>query len=162
MDFVLQAAFDVISILISAGALLYAALAFRTSKQAIKAARDSDITALKVKAQDCISDAERSMLSLQEACLQTRQKWDRHNARQFPKFGVNFGGSMLGEPEDTRHIREIECKGLKMLEELLSLTPMPDALAPSDLHQFVARAQSTTTQIERLKLRLDGPKPAQH
>ncbi|SDP79323.1 hypothetical protein SAMN04488512_1501 [Sulfitobacter litoralis] len=162
MEFVVQNAFEILSILISAGALVYAALAFRTSRQAIKAARDSDITALQVKAQDSISAAERSMLILQEACRQTRQEWDRHKTRHFPALGGNLGGSMFAEPEETRHIRKIERAGLKTLKELIASRPKPDALAPSELHQFIARAQSASTHIERLKLGLKGPKPLRH
>ncbi|KII17711.1 hypothetical protein [Phaeobacter sp. S60] len=162
MEFVVQNAFDILSILISAGALLYAALAFRTSKQAIKAARDSDITALQVKAQDSILDAKRSMLILQEACLQTRQEWDRHKTQHFPALGRNLARSMFAEPKETQHIGTIECTGLKTLEELLASTPEPDALSPSELHRFIARAHSASTQIERLKLDLEGPKPLRH
>ncbi|UWQ75807.1 hypothetical protein [Leisingera sp. M658] len=162
LELVVQNAFEILSILISAGALFYAALAFRTSKQAIKAARDSDITALQVKAQDSISNAKRSFLILQEACLQTRQEWDSHKARHFPALGSSLGCSMFAEPDETQHISTIERTGLKTLKELLASTPKPDASAPSEWHHFIARAQSASTQIERLKLGLEGPKPLRH
>lgn len=162
MEFVIQNAFEILSILISAGALLYAALAFRTSKQAIKVARDSDITALHLRAQDSISGAKRSLLKLEEACHQTRREWDNHRTRHFPAFGSDLERSMFSGPEETQHISSIERAGLKTLEELLALTPKPDVSAPSELHQFIARAQSASTHIERLKLGLKGPKPFRH
>lgn len=162
LEFVIQNAFEILSILISAGALLYAALAFRTSKQAIRAARESDVTALHLRAQDSISGAKRSLLILQEACHQTRQEWDKHRTRHYPTLGSGLGRSMFSEPEETQHISSIERTGLKTLEDLLSSTPKPDASAPSELHQFIARAQSASTQIERLKLGLEGPKPFRH
>ena len=162
MEFVVQNSFEIVSILISAGALFYAALAFSTSKQAIKATRESDITALQVKAQDGISDAKRSFLLLQEACLLTRREWDNHKSRHFPTFGSNFGRSMFAEPDETQHISNIERTGSRALTELLASIPKPDASASSELHQFIARAQSTSTQIERLKLGLEGPKPLRH
>lgn len=162
MEFIVQNAFEIVSILISAGALLYAALAFSTSKQAIKAAKDSDITALQVKAQDGISEAKRSFLSLQEACLLTRRQWENHKSKHYPTLGSKFGRSMFAEPEDTRHISNIERTGSKALNDLLASVPKSEAPAPSELHQFIARAQSASMQIERLKLGLEGPKPLRH
>ena len=162
MEFVLQNSFEIVSILISAGALFYAALAFSISKQAIKAARDSDITALQVKAQDGISDAKRSFLLLQEACLLTRREWDNHKTRHFPALSSNIGRSIFAEPDETQHIRSIEQTGSKALNELLDSIPKSDAPTSSELHQFVARAQSASAQIERLKLGLEGPKPLRH
>lgn len=159
MEFVVQNASEILSILISAGALLYAALAYRTSKQAIKDSRDADITALHLRAQDSISDARRSLLILQEACHQTRQEWDNHRTRHFPALGGGFGRSMFSEPDETKHISSIERTGLKSLEDIIASTPKPDVSAPSELHQFIARAQSASTHIERLKLGLKGPKP---
>ena len=162
MEFVVQNAFEIVSILISAGALVYAALAFSTSKQAIKAAKDSDITALQVKVQDGISDARRSFLSLQEACLLTRREWEIHKSKHFPSFGSNLGRSMFAEPEETQHISNIERIGSKALSELLASVPSSEAPVASDLHQFISRAQSASMQIERLKLGLEGPKPLRH
>lgn len=162
MEFVVRNAFEIVSILISAGALLYAALAFNTSKQAIKATKDSDITALQVKVQDGISDAKRSFLSLQEACLLTRREWENHKSKHFPALGSNLGRSMFAEPEETQHISNIERIGTKALNELLASIPKSDAPASSELHQFIARAQSASMQIERLKLGLEGPKPLRH
>ena len=162
MEFVVQNAFEIVSILISAGALFYAALAFSTSKQAIKATRESDINALQLKAQDGISDAKRSFLLLKEACNLTRREWDDHKSQHFPALGSNFKRSMLAEPDETQHISNIERTGSKALNELLASTPKSDALTSTELHQFIARAQSASTQIEQLKLGLEKPKPLRH
>ncbi|WP_421702747.1 hypothetical protein [Aliiroseovarius sp.] len=159
MEFVVQNAFEIVSILIAAGALFYAALAFSASKQAIKATQESDITALQVKAQDGISDAKRSFLSLQEACLLTRREWDNHKSQHFPTLGSSFGHSIFAVPEETQHISEIERTGSTTLNELLASKPKSDAPTTSDLCEFIAKAQSASTQIERLKLSLEGPKP---
>jgi hypothetical protein len=162
LEFVVPNAIDVLSILIAIGALVFAALAFSASKQAIKATRNSDVIALQIKAQDGISDAKRSLFLLEEACLLTRRDWETHKSRHFPKIGSNFGRSMFAEPDETQHIRKIELIGSKALKELLSSIPKSDAAAPSELHQFIAKAQSASTQIERLKLGLEGPKPLRH
>lgn len=162
MELVVQNAFEIVSILIAAGALFYAALAFSASKQAIKATRESDITALQVKAQDGISDAKRSFLSLQEACLLTRREWDNHKSQHFPSLGSSFGRSVFAVPEETQHISEIEQTGSTALNGLLASIPKSDASTTSDLYEFIAKAQSASTQIERLKLGLEGPKPFRH
>ncbi|MEP4961956.1 MAG: hypothetical protein ABJU19_22025 [Roseobacter sp.] len=162
LEFVVPNVFEIVSLLIAAGALIFAALAFSVAKQAIKATKESDITALQVKAQDSISDAKRSFLLLQEACLLTRRDWENHKSQHFPQLGDNFGRSMFAEPDETQHISEIERTGSKALGELLASMPSSDALTSSELHQFIAKAQFTSTQIERLKLGLEGPKPFRH
>jgi hypothetical protein len=162
LEFVVQNVFEIVSILISVGALFYAALAFSASKHAIKATKESDITVLQVKAQDGISDAKRSFLILQEACLLTRREWEHHKDRHFPKLGNGFGRSMFAEPDETQHIIKIERTGSKQLNELLASIPNSNASTSSELHQFIARAQSASTQIEQLKLGLRGPKPLRH
>lgn len=52
--------FDIASLLIAAGALIFSALAFRIAKQALVAAERSDLAALKLKAQEGRARAERS------------------------------------------------------------------------------------------------------
>ena len=162
LGFVAQNGFEIVSILIAAAALVYAVLAFNASKQAISASREANIAALQVKAQDGISDARRSFLSLQEACLLTRREWDNHKSKHFPAFGSQAGYSMFAEPEETQHIRKIELVGSKALEELLASTPKSGSSDSSEWHEFIARAQSVSTSIGRLKLSLEGPKPFPH
>ncbi|MEP0154432.1 hypothetical protein [Pseudophaeobacter sp.] len=162
MEFVVRNVFEILSLLISAGALIFAGLAFSAAKQAILATKESDITALQVKAQDGISDAKRSFLLLQEACLLTRRDWENHKSQHFPQFGDDFGRSMFAEPDETQHISEIERTGSEALHELLASIPNSDTSTSSALHQFIAKAQFTSTQIERLKLGLEGPKPFRH
>lgn len=156
MGFVVQTAFEIGLILISAGARVYAALAFSTSKQALKAAKFSDITALQVNAQGGISDAEHSFLSLQETCLLTWRELDNYKNKHFPALGGNFGHSMLAELGETQHISHIDPSGSKALNELLASIPQTDTSASSELHQFITGAQSANMQIEPLKLGRGG------
>ena len=150
------------SILIAAVALVYAALAFHASKQAIKATKDANADTLRVKVQESISEAERSFLILQESCLLMRRKWDRHTSRHYPVLRSSFGKSMFAELDETLHISAIEQTGAKVLRELLSSAPEPNASTPSELHQFIERASFASKQIERLKLGLEGPKAPRH
>ena len=159
MEFAAQIAFEIVSTLIAAAALVYAALAFSASKKAIEAFEKSNVAALQVKAQDTVSDAKRSFLSLQEACSRTRREWDAHNMEQFPTIGSSFGKSFFEEPQETQHISTIERVGSKSLDELLASFPECETARPEEWPEFIAKAQSTSTGIERLKLRLEGPKP---
>ena len=105
--------FEVASLSIAAGALMYAALAFRIAKQALVAAERSDLAALKLKAQEGRARAERSYLSLQAACHEVRRQWDLHHDRHFPKLG-----SPGFRRDDTHHILEVESEGRELLRPL--------------------------------------------
>ncbi|QEE34990.1 hypothetical protein FTO60_04240 [Octadecabacter sp. SW4] len=159
MEFISQNVFEIVSIFIAAAALVYAALAFSASKQALKITRDSDTTAMRVKVQDGLSNAERSFLLLQEACQTTRRDWENHNRQHLPSLGSSFGRSMFGESDETQHISAIERSGSQVLRELMATVPKPDVLDAPELETFIKKAQSASMQIERLKFGLEGPRP---
>ncbi len=152
-DLFAQRAFEVISLLIAAAALVYAALAFRAAKHAVRATKDSDLTALRVKMLDGISDARRSLIRLHEACQATRNQWEDMNGRHFPVLGNG-----LGFRSETDHIGELETAGTRLLDELSALAPKAETSKAADIEAFIARAQSASVQIERLKFKLEAPR----
>jgi hypothetical protein len=162
LEFVNQNVFEIVSVFIAAAALVYAALAFGASKQALKITRDSDTTAMRVKVQDGLSNAERSFLLLQEACQATRRDWENHNRQHFPPLSSNIGRSMFGESDETQRISGIERAGSQVLRVLMEKVPEPDVLDASELESFIKKAQSASMQIERLKFGLEGPRPLRH
>ncbi len=80
--------FEVVSLLIAAAALYYAALAFRVAKRALLTSQESDKVTLKLMAQERRAQAERSFLSLQSACHDMRSQWDVHHDRHFPMLAA--------------------------------------------------------------------------
>ncbi|SFS22265.1 hypothetical protein [Yoonia litorea] len=149
-----QHAFEIISLLIAAAALVYAALAFKAAKHAVQATKDSDLTALRVKMQDSISGAERSLIRLQEACQATRLQWENKNDRAFPVLGTGFF-----DRSETDHIQELEHAGFKLLQELAATAPKATS-STTEIEAFIGRARTASVQIERLKFRLECPKSA--
>ena len=142
--------FEVASLSIAAGALMYAALAFRIAKQALVAAERSDLAALKLKAQEGRARAERSYLSLQAACHEVRRQWDLHHDRHFPKLG-----SPGFRRDDTHHILEVESEGRELLRPL---EPEMGGLDSDGLESYIQLADRTSVAIERLTFRLSPPK----
>ncbi len=153
LDLVAQRVFEIISLLIAVAALVYAALAFKTAKHAIQATKDSDLTALRVKMQEGISDAERSLIRLHDACHETRLQWENRHDRHMPVLGNG-----LGFGSETDHIRELEYTGASLLEDLAVSAPKAATSNADEIEAFIAKAQSASVQIERLKFRLETPK----
>lgn len=150
-------AFEIASLLVSGAALVYAALAHTAARQAIQIAKETDIAALRLKAQDECCAAERSFHKLQEACHQTRRLWERHIEKHYPILGRKFG-----QPEETRHIAEVEKTGRELLLELKDATPVAATRNAAELENFIRQAQTAAMQIERLAFDLDGPKSFGH
>lgn len=144
---------EVASLLLGCAALIYAALAFRVSKQALKTAAESDLATLKLTAHERRTKAERSFFSLQSACQDMRNLWDDHHSRNFPKFGArNF------KCDDTRHISEVENQARKLLAPLaLDLSEL-GAMDYAALEDYIERADQSALQIEQLTFRLSPPK----
>jgi len=145
--------FEIVSLLLAAAALYYAALAFRVAKRALITSQESDKVTLKLKAQEGRELAERSFLSLQSACHNMRGQWDVHHGRHFPS---------LRDPrlcrDDTVHITEVETEGRKLLAPLaLNLSDM-GSLSVADLEDYIQRAAQSAVRIEQLTFRLTPPK----
>ncbi|WIV52067.1 hypothetical protein QQG91_06400 [Marivivens sp. LCG002] len=89
----------------------------------------------------------------------TRRAWENHNERYFGGSLVRLGAPFFSTPPEMQHITNIEQTGTKSLNELLAYYPVSDNAKLEDWHEFITRAQLKSTEIERLKLRLEGPKP---
>lgn len=150
-------AFEITSLLMSLAALVYAALALKAARQAILIAKESDLAALRLRAQDEFSAAERSFHELRAACHQTKGKWDRHIEKHYPILGRKFG-----QPTETRHIAELEKAGRGLLRELKDATPLAAANDAAVLESFIRQAQAAALQIERLAFDLEDPKSFGH
>ena len=146
--------FEVASLLIASGALIYAARAFRVAKQALASAEGSDLAALKLKAHEGRARAQRSFLSLQSACHEMRGRWNVHHDRHYPRFG-----SQDSRHNDTRHISEVEREGRNLLSPLEQELPENGVLNSDALEDYIQRAEQAAMRIEQLTLRLSPPKP---
>ncbi|WP_417809990.1 hypothetical protein [Thioclava sp.] len=145
--------FDAASLLIAVGALIYAARAFRVSKQALKSGEDAHLAELKMKALEGRARAERSFLSLQTDCHGMRERWDLHHREHFPKLSVRDL-----RPDDTHHIFEIEGEGRRLLASLKLEQPEIAKFEASDLENYIRKANNVAIRIEQLALRLSAPK----
>ncbi|GLQ16446.1 hypothetical protein [Maritalea porphyrae] len=142
--------FEVASLSIAFGALVYAVLAFHVAKTATKAAEASDLVSFNLKAGEVMARAEQSFLSLQKACHDLRLQWENHHRHHTPNLGA-----YESRQEDTRHIIEVEVEGRKLL---MMLKHEMDSLSVDTLKDFIQNANQTTTKIERLALQLTPPK----
>lgn len=142
--------FEVASLLIALGALVYAALAFQIAKKATRAAEVSDLASLNLRADEVMTKAQQGFVSLQKDCGDMRRRWEHHHRHHGPKMGA-----CETHQEDTRHIIETEAEGRKLL---MTLTNEMDNLSADTLKEFIRNANQTTTKIERLTLRLTPPK----
>jgi len=149
-----QHLFEVISTIIATVALVYAALAFKAAKQAIRATRESDIIALRVVVQESIAHAESSLVRLHEACHSSRDEWEIHECTQRPVLGQSHV-----HIENTRNIGLVERSGSNLLDRLLSSAPNFENANTLELEEFIKRAKAAAVEIGRLKLRLKSPKP---
>lgn len=145
--------FEGASLLIAAGALIYAALALRVSKRALTAAEGSNLAYLKLKAHERRARAERSFLSLQSACQDMRSRWELHHDRHYPKMG-----SQDFRRDDTRHIAEVEREGRELLRPLELELQEIGVLDSDALEDYIRRADRAAMRIEQLTLRLSPPK----
>lgn len=145
--------FEIASLLLATGALIYAGLALRVAREALESASGSDLAALKLKAHEGRVRAERSFLSIQSACHEMLGRWDVHHNRHFPRLG-----SQDFRNNDTRHISEVERQGRELLRPLELALPEAAASGSAALEEYIHRAEQMAIEIEQLNLRLSPPR----
>ena len=150
-------ALEILSLFVAVAALVYAALAFRSARHTNQTTKDSDRTALRLKVEDSIAKAESSLTELQAVCNTTRNLWEVHFDRHYPAMGRNFR-----PPEETRHILELERAGVKLFHALRETIPEEKEACAMNFEEHIKQANATSAQIERLKLRLETPRPLWH
>lgn len=154
LTFVKDHPFEITTTLISISALVYGARAVTTAKQAMQAAKDSDLTSMRVKAQDEYSAAERSFHKLQEACQLTMDQWNEHLRKQRAPLSSTRGPT----PEMQRNA-QLEHAGRKFLNELKDAMPIIGNKTAGDFERHIREAQEVAMKIERLRLQLEAPQP---
>ena len=150
---------EVASLLLAAAALVYAALAFRASRQALETAKESDLAALKLKANEGWAKAERSFLSLQTACRDMLERWEAHHNRQRTKPVLGAGFEVRDDRlDDTHHILVVEDEGRNLLKPLANDLSELGNMDGCALEAYIQLADRSALRIEQLELRLSPPK----
>lgn len=158
MNIVADYTFEIIAILIAAVALISAERAIRISKHALQVTQNSNLVALRLRVKEVISDAERSFLNLQTECQRTSEQWEHHHRKQRPLMSL----SMFERPKEIQDVRAIERSGHTLLQGLMEEAPKLEADDEPQLERFIGLAKTKALQIERLRLRLESPRPFPH
>lgn len=129
----------------------------RSMKAALKAARYSEIAALRLKRQEIEARVERSLATLQMKCQATRDIWRNHNWRSGPKLG-----SGLHINREQKEILLVELAGGSLLDQFKASAPKPDSSEIEELEAYFCSADRTSLQIERLGSQLPEPQTPYH
>jgi hypothetical protein len=129
----------------------------RSMKVALRAARGSEIAALRLKRQEVEIDVKRSLATLQIDCQAKRDMWRNHNWRNGPVLGSGFHMSL-----EQKEISRIQRSGELLVEQLNASAPKSDSSEIDKLEAYFAAAGHTSLQIERLASELPKPKIFSH
>lgn len=142
---------ELTSIFITSIALIYAALAYYSSKGAAKAARSAHLTDLRMSVQTSFQEAQRGHRNLQLQCQQTRIDWERHYKRHRAPLSLQTHTPELAD------IRRVERDGAKLLQKAEFGLADLDQQSAKQLEQTFAVTKTTADQIENLAKRLQPP-----
>lgn len=142
---------ELASLLIAIAALFYAALAYNSSRKATAAARTSDLANLRIQANLCLAEANRSLLSLHSSCKANRANWEQYKRKHMP----SLGGTWLA-PEYS-NIAQVEREGNVLLQEIENYFAPVDKMNAAQLEKGVQDARAAALEIEKLAGRLEGP-----
>lgn len=144
---------DIGSIFIPTAALVFAALAYFSSRSNAKAARAAQLTNLRMSVQASFQEAQRSFSNLQILCRQSESVIKSEWSTRAPKLARPASLFGTDNPE-VKKVREIERDGAILLrkadEKLVGL----ENLNPKQLEARYAEIKTITAQVDVLPMRL--------
>lgn len=130
----------------------------RSMKEALRAARGSETTRLRLKRQEVETGIERSFSMLQMKCQEKRNVWLNHSWRN----GPTLGAMSLHSSNEQKEILRIERTGGSLVNQLRASAPTPDCYEFEKLETYFVAAARTSLQIERLASQLPDPQNIYH
>ena len=151
---------ELASIFIAVIALIYAALALQAANAAVQATKESDMIGLRTKANESLASADQSLLTLQKACNDVNDAWQKHFDKQpmsIGSFSSNRHGLFGGRPDEVSRNCKLEQEGGRMLQELKNGFGNLDVQSLEKIEQLIAQAHTVSGRIERLSFSLESP-----
>ncbi len=141
---------EVASLAIAIAALIYAALAHNAAKSAALAAKEADLSRLRLQASSSLAEAKRSFLSLKNDCQANRVSWKRYKNEHLPSL-------TLQQPEELKALAVLERHGAELLRGVDQSFVGVDEMGAKQLETKIAQAKKATLEIEGLSLQLAQP-----
>lgn len=140
---------DLLLKIVGVAGFIVGALALRAARASVQAAKDSDISNLKLRATESLAAAERSFFTLQTKCRSVDASWKEHIAKHHAPLT-----SHRNRPAEILRNAQVERDGIRLLRELTEPTTKLDEV---QLEQRIREAQRVALEIERLSFRLEEP-----
>ena len=145
---------DIGTIFIPSVALIFAALAYCSSRSNAKAARADQLTNLRMSVQVSFQEAQSSFSNLQTHSRQLEIAAKSEWARRAPKLSASEPSLFGAEIAEVKRLHEIEREGAALIqlakEKLINL----ENLFPRQLEARFAEIKVITAQIDMLPMRL--------
>lgn len=150
IDWIANQWLDLASLALTGAALCYAALAYKSSRDAAIAARTSELASLRIQAKSALAEANRSLLSLRSSCQASRADWQHHAHKHMAPLG---GGPVA----ELSNISKVERDGAAYLREIEGYFAPIDEMNAAQLEKGFQDAKTAAHKIERLSGQLESP-----
>lgn len=147
---------DIGSIFIPTAALIFAALAYFSSRSNAKAARSAQLTNLRMSVQAGYQEAQSSFSNLQLQCQQSENAVRAEWASRAPQLMASRSSLFGDDKVAVSKMRGIEREGAALLKKADEKLADLEHLSPKQLEARYAEIKSITAQIDVLPMRLFG------
>jgi hypothetical protein len=151
LDFFASKWLEISTLIVACGGLVYAHLAFRTSKLGLGQASRAELTNLRILAKASLSDAEQSLVSLQLNCAIHRAAAEAERLRNGPKLSSSTN-MFSPQPSD-----KVAAKAQNLLQGLGDDYANIDKLDLPELEELMRKAKLTSLKIQALASELSAP-----
>lgn len=136
---------------LTALAVIYAHLAYRSSVTSAAQARAAELTSLKIQANAALDEAGRAMLAVRSACQANDGEWSNHLSRQ--PMVLLAAHAMFPE----RKSAPVERQGQILLAQLQDAFAKDEAKTPPDYEALIKQARAVASEIVGLTSQLESP-----
>lgn len=153
LDWITRQWLELLGVVITIAALIYAHLAYRTSALGLAHAKQAELNNLRIQTKAALNDERQAQVSLGLSCQVYRASWASHERKQ----PITLGGPGPMGVFKRSPIDEVEYEGRKMLQKLDAVSATVDQMDLRELEVLQQKAKATSLGIQALAGKLEGP-----
>jgi hypothetical protein len=153
LDWITRQWLELLGVVITIAALIYAHLAYRVSSLGLAHAKEAELTNIRILTKAALNDARQAQVSLGLSCQVYRASWASHERKQPLTIGSPGPMGLFKRfPID-----EVEHEGRRLLQQLDAASASVDQMGLRELEVLQQKAKATSLGIQVLAGNLEGP-----
>ena len=144
---------ELVGVSLALAAIVHTQLLQRAWDKAASARSEADLMKLRLRANDAVSEVEKSFLALQVACENNRRNWKQYRDKHL----APLSSARFRRPRELEQVRAIEIEAYKLAESVRGEFSSIRKMSASELEEALHDTRHAALDISKLVRRLEEP-----